>query len=349
MSVRAMSWAFRSQRAPLDRLVLLALADFSDDDGACWPGIGTLVERTGMSRRGVHAALARLQADGLLSVRERCAPGGRQTSNVYTLNLDWEPPAPVAAGAAVVASGADPDVAGMPDRAGGGCAGCTPPDPGGVHGVHGGGCTGCTPGGAPGAPLELPEELPEEPPCPNSRSDGEFDLQKSQPVDANAVQDDKLARWMFALILGLYPKQRPPNWARWADVLRLMRERDGHTHREIAELFRWANRDAFWQSNVLSPAKLREQWATLWIRRQSESDAARTGARGQASPPRIDRQCAWIEGGIRCRCAGVTSVGAHVDSPWFCAEHLERVERGERGDAAISAMSNFDKGVVRVH
>lgn len=73
--------------------------------------------------------------------------------------------------------------------------------------------------------------------------------------------------------------------------------------------------------------------ATLWIRRQSESDAARTGARGQASPPRIDRQCAWIEGGIRCRCAGVTSVGAHVDSPWYCAEHLERVERGERGDA----------------
>lgn len=342
MGVRALAWAFRSQRTPFERLVLLALADFADDEGACWPGVGTLMERTGMSRRGVHKVLARLEADGLLAMRERHVPGGRQTSNVYVLDLDWEPPVPVAAGAAGAAAGDSPAVAGMPDPGGGGCTGCTPPEEGRVHRVHGGGCTGCTPEGAPGAPLELPEELPERTLSPNSRSDGELFAaqpengeQPPQP-DIEAQEDVRLARWMFSLVLGLYPKQREPNWAKWRDVVRLMRTRDGHSRREIAELFRWANADPFWQSNILSPAKLREQWPTLWIRRSSAQSNGAARGQGDAAPV-VDRRCAWTMAGIRCACAGVSSVGTHVTSPWYCAEHLERVESGEKHEGAASA------------
>lgn len=342
MGVRALAWAFRSQRPPFERLVLLALADFADDEGACWPGVGTLMERTGMSRRGVQEALARLEADGLVAMRERRVPNGRQTSNVYVLDLDWEPPVPVAAGAAGAAAGDSPAATRASDRAGGGCAGRAPPEEGRVRGARGGGCAGRAPEGAPGAPLEPSEEPSKEPPCPNSRSDGELFAAQSengeQPPqpDIEAQEDERLARWMFSLVLGLYPKQRPPNWAKWRDVVRLMRTRDGHSRREIAELFRWANADTFWQSNILSPAKLREQWPTLWIRRGSAQSNGAARGQGDAAPV-VDRRCAWTMAGIRCTCAGVSSVGTHVTSPWYCAEHLERVESGEKHEGAAGA------------
>lgn len=60
------------------------------------------------------------------------------------------------------------------------------------------------------------------------------------------------------------------NLQSWANTIRLMRERDGRNHREICDLFKWANRDSFWKDNVLSPDTLRKQWQKLTIRRNSE-------------------------------------------------------------------------------
>lgn len=80
--------------------------------------------------------------------------------------------------------------------------------------------------------------------------------------------DEKTAHWIFGLLQKLKPNIRKPNnFADWANTVRLMRERDKRTHREICELFRWANSDPFWQTNILSPAKLREQWDKLELQR----------------------------------------------------------------------------------
>lgn len=49
-----------------DKLVLLALADNASDEGICWPSVNTLVKKTCLSRRGVQASVARLQAEGHL-------------------------------------------------------------------------------------------------------------------------------------------------------------------------------------------------------------------------------------------------------------------------------------------
>lgn len=288
------------------RILALALADHAHDDGSrVFPSVSLLASKTLQSERTVQYQLRQLVDIGWLQVVRESA-GGRGRTSEYRISPEW-------------INGAK--IAPFPARE------TVQPEAETVQLTTRNGATAVAP--EPSIEPSITSLRP------NSRSDGEgLTLKPDDPaVDPEAIEDEKLARWMFALVLGLYPKQRPPNWRKWAGVLRLMRERDGHSRREIAELFRWANRDAFWQSNILSPGKLREQWATLWIRRQSESEAARTGVRGQAPPPRVDHQCAWIEGGIRCRCAGVTSVGAHVDSPWYCAEHLERVERGERGDA----------------
>ncbi len=77
------------------------------------------------------------------------------------------------------------------------------------------------------------------------------------------VDDLKAAEWMYQKILVIRPNAKTPNWASWANDIRLMRQSDNRTHVEICRLFKWANRDSFWYCNVLSPAKLREKWETL--------------------------------------------------------------------------------------
>ncbi|PWC10550.1 replication protein [Brenneria corticis] len=83
------------------------------------------------------------------------------------------------------------------------------------------------------------------------------------------ADDLTAARWMYKKILVVDASAKTPNWAEWANVIRLMREQDSRSHREICELFRWANADAFWGSNILSPKKLRKQWGTLKAQQQN--------------------------------------------------------------------------------
>jgi len=82
-------------------------------------------------------------------------------------------------------------------------------------------------------------------------------------LSPEAQDDVRLARFMFNLVQQVSPDSRAPNFEKWADVIRLMRERDGLTHRRIAEVFKWANTDDFWKVNILSPDKLRKQFPQL--------------------------------------------------------------------------------------
>ncbi|WP_340608055.1 replication protein [Xenorhabdus bharatensis] len=77
------------------------------------------------------------------------------------------------------------------------------------------------------------------------------------------AEDLTAAEWIFQKVLIAKPNAKQPNWAAWANDIRLMRQSDNRTHAEICHLFKWANRDPFWYCNILSPAKLREKWDTL--------------------------------------------------------------------------------------
>ncbi|PHM37155.1 replication protein [Xenorhabdus innexi] len=77
------------------------------------------------------------------------------------------------------------------------------------------------------------------------------------------AEDLKAAEWIYEKILVARPNTKTPNWAAWANDIRLMRQADNRTHAEICHLFKWANQDSFWYCNILSPAKLREKWDTL--------------------------------------------------------------------------------------
>lgn len=81
--------------------------------------------------------------------------------------------------------------------------------------------------------------------------------------------DQQCAEWILALLEKVKPFPKQPVMAAWANDVRLMRELDGRSHREICELFQWASKDAFWHTNILSPAKLRAKWDTLSLQRDA--------------------------------------------------------------------------------
>ena len=139
-------------------------------------------------------------------------------------------------------------------------------------------------------------------------------------VDDRA-EDVRLARWMFDKLKALNSKHRQPSWSAWEKDIRLMRERDKRSRKEIALLFAWANADPFWQSNILSPGKLREKWEQLELKRRANG-----GADAAQGAPAVDRSCARLIGGTACGKPG--TVGRR-DGTWRCraCEDIEERER----------------------
>jgi hypothetical protein len=67
MSTAARKWAWPQRLAPMDKLVLLALADLADPYD-CYASKGKLAEMTGISTRRVGDVLGRLQAAGIIKL-----------------------------------------------------------------------------------------------------------------------------------------------------------------------------------------------------------------------------------------------------------------------------------------
>ena len=79
--------------------------------------------------------------------------------------------------------------------------------------------------------------------------------------------DLQTAEFILNRILDMQPNRKKPDLNKWADTIRLMRERDGRTDSEIRDLFTWCNQDPFWNTNILSPDKLRSKWDDLLLKR----------------------------------------------------------------------------------
>jgi uncharacterized protein YdaU (DUF1376 family) len=102
------------------------------------------------------------------------------------------------------------------------------------------------------------------------RSNGGEGAPKAKPKRHFGTEDDhKAVRWMFERVREVDATAKEPSWDTWANDMRLMREQDNRTHRDACELFGWANKDSFWRSNIMSPAKLREKWSTLSVKSQN--------------------------------------------------------------------------------
>jgi len=88
MSIKIMSQIWNGgPEKQSDRFVLLALADYANDDGECWPSIAVVMRKTCMSKRGIQTVLRRLKADGWLEIE---AGGGRKNCNLYRVKTPQE-------------------------------------------------------------------------------------------------------------------------------------------------------------------------------------------------------------------------------------------------------------------
>ncbi|MCJ3066399.1 helix-turn-helix domain-containing protein [Klebsiella pneumoniae] len=90
MSVKLSAWVWDGCAASgvkgIKLLVMARLADFSSDEGICWPSVETISRQTGGGRSTVITAISQLERDGWLTRTER-RKGQRNATNIYTLNI----------------------------------------------------------------------------------------------------------------------------------------------------------------------------------------------------------------------------------------------------------------------
>lgn len=85
MSLKATSWAWEIPTKEIgmtNKFVLLALADYANQEGVCFPSQSTLGDKVDLSERSVRTALGELEALGLISRESRSSTGGRRSDSI---------------------------------------------------------------------------------------------------------------------------------------------------------------------------------------------------------------------------------------------------------------------------
>lgn len=78
MSIRIMGAVWeRQDTTPTQKLVLLALADWANDEGHCWPSIARLAQKSSLTTRCVQKTIRSLEDMGLIRREEISGKGNR--------------------------------------------------------------------------------------------------------------------------------------------------------------------------------------------------------------------------------------------------------------------------------
>jgi hypothetical protein len=84
MSIKLMTEVWDHSKANGNGLLLmLAIADFANDQREAWPSVGTLAKRTRLGERSVQRLATELQAMGELEI---VVGGGRLGCNIYRIS-----------------------------------------------------------------------------------------------------------------------------------------------------------------------------------------------------------------------------------------------------------------------
>ncbi len=88
MSFQVMAWARGIKTgSATTKAVLMAVANYADEDGLCWPSQDQIADDTELSRHSVMRALDVLQELGLLTRERRHRKDGSRSSDMITLDL----------------------------------------------------------------------------------------------------------------------------------------------------------------------------------------------------------------------------------------------------------------------
>ena len=89
MSWQAQAWAMKQTvGGPAGKLILLALANYADDAGSCFPSVARLAVECECTKRTVFTWLETLEKMGLISRENRSRDNGSNSTSRYTLALE---------------------------------------------------------------------------------------------------------------------------------------------------------------------------------------------------------------------------------------------------------------------
>ena len=101
----------------------------------------------------------------------------------------------------------------------------------------------------------------------DSDSDSDSNVRNSDREKKQKFQIDdddiRLAKLLQDLILERQPTFKKPNLENWAKYIEKMKRLDKRSSKQIEWIIKWCQKDTFWQSNILSTQKLREQFDQL--------------------------------------------------------------------------------------
>ena len=90
MSIKIMSQVWETGPAKQSHLlVMLALADYANDSGTCWPSMASIAAKARVTERGARKIVRELEALGWLEID---TGGGRHGCNRYTVNPEQGSP-----------------------------------------------------------------------------------------------------------------------------------------------------------------------------------------------------------------------------------------------------------------
>lgn len=90
----------------------------------------------------------------------------------------------------------------------------------------------------------------------------------------------QLCDLLASLIVANDPKAKvAPDSRRWRDSMRRLLDNDGRDPTDVERVIRWCQADGFWQTNILSASKLREQYTQLWLRAANQNGVTTSGSR----------------------------------------------------------------------
>lgn len=98
MSYHLAAWAMDVDVPPREKLLLILIASYANDDGECFPSQTTLAYRSGLSRRTVLRSLAELEERGVITRRPNRRSDGSRSSDTIRLNVHGAPVRPPLAG-----------------------------------------------------------------------------------------------------------------------------------------------------------------------------------------------------------------------------------------------------------
>jgi Helix-turn-helix domain len=88
VSVEAEAWAWKQKVSSTEKIVLVRLANRSDEHGVCWPGQKGIAEDCSLSRETVNRAVKHLVELKKLTIIPRQDALGRPMSNYYQLSVN---------------------------------------------------------------------------------------------------------------------------------------------------------------------------------------------------------------------------------------------------------------------